>query len=179
MMRIEGTIRSLRIMLRANTIIAGIHGRQLAARFGITAFAALVAAFGLLMLGLALFFALEQVWGRVWAAVAVGGFNLALAVVIGVVASRLKPGRELAIATEVRDAAADSVTGDLRAVEEDIAALAHVVRHPLDSTIAGLATPLVAMLIKAVKGSGEKAEATEPEPPEKPRRAPKVKSDVS
>ena len=30
--------------------------------------------------------------------------------------------------------AVENVTGDLRAVEEDIAALAHAVRHPLDST---------------------------------------------
>jgi hypothetical protein len=176
-MRVEGTIRSLRVMLRANTIIAGIHGRQFAARSGLAAFAALVGGFGLLMLGLALFFALELVWGRVWAAVAVGVFNIALAVAIGAVAARLRPGRELAIATEVRDAAVENVTGDLRAVEEDMAALAHAVRHPLDSTIAGLATPLVAMLLKAVKGGDDEADAAEPAPPAKPKRASKAKSD--
>ena len=56
------------------------------------------------------------------------------------------------MATEVRDAAIDSVVGDLRAVEADLAAPAHAIRHPFDSTlVAGLAAPLVAMLLKAVK----------------------------
>ena len=178
-MQIDSTIRNLRVMLRANTIIAGIHGRHFATRSGLVAFAALVGAFGLLMLGLALFFALEQVWGRVWAAVAVGVFNVALAIVIGAVAARLKPGRELAIATEVRDAAVEGVTGDLRSVESDIAALAHAVRHPLDSTIAGLATPLVALVLKSMKKDDEPEEPAAEEAPAKPKRATKPKSDES
>ena len=77
-----------------------------------------------------------------------------LALVLVLIAGRLKPGGELDLATEVRDAAIDSVVGDLRAVEADLTALAlaHAIRHPFDSTlVAGLAAPLVAMLLKAAK----------------------------
>ena len=40
-----------------------------------------IGAFGLLMFGVAAFFALERIWGPVWAAAAVGGFNVVLALV--------------------------------------------------------------------------------------------------
>ena len=119
-MDIDSTVRNLRVMMRANTIIAGIHGRRLAARTGLNAFAGLIGAFGLLMLGVAVFFALERIWGPVWAAAAVGGFNVVLALVLVLIAGRMKPGGELDLATEVRDAAVDSVVGDLRAVEADL-----------------------------------------------------------
>ena len=175
-MRIDSTVRNLRVMFRANTIIAGIHGRHLATRSGLTAFAALVGAFGLLMLGVALFFALEAVWGPVWAAVAVGALNIALALIVGLASAWLKPGRDLALATEVRDAAVESLTGDLRQVESDVAALANAVRHPLDSTVAGLATPLVAMILKAVKRPGEAEDTDEAD---MPKRTVKHKADES
>jgi hypothetical protein len=163
-MNVESTIRNLRVMLRANTIIAGIHGRRLAARSGLNAFAGLIGAFGLLMLGVAVFFALEKIWGPVWASAAVGGFNIVLAAILVLVAGRMQPGRELDLATEVRDAAVDAVTGDLRAVEADLAALAHAIRHPFDSTlVAGLATPLVAMLLKAAKKEKGEAESGGPD----------------
>ncbi len=131
-MNIDGTIRNLRVMLRANSIIAGIHGRKFAVRSGLNAFAGLIGAFGLLMLGVAAFFALEMIWGPVWAAAAVGAFNIVLALVLVLIAGRMRAGRELDLATEVRDAAVESVVGDFRTVEAELAAFGHAVRHPFD-----------------------------------------------
>ena len=169
-MRLDSTVRNLRVMLRANTIIAGIHGRLLAARSSLGAFAGLIGAFGLLMLGVAAFFALERLWGPVWAAAAVGGFNILLALIIAIVAAGLRPGRELAIATEVRDAAVETITADLRSVEADLATLTHALRHPFDSTlIAGHATPLVSLLIKSVEKGEDEAAPAHSQPAAKPK----------
>ncbi len=166
-MHIESTVRNLRVALRANSIIAGLYGRQLAARSGLTAFAGLIGAFGLLMLDVAAFFALEAVWGPVWSAASVGVFNILLALILIFIAGRVKPGRELDLAAEVRDAAVDTVVADLHGIEADLAALAHAIRHPLNSTvIAGLATPLVAMLLKAVRGEeGKDKSEADGDPP--------------
>lgn len=151
-MDIDGIVRNLRVLVRANTITAGIHGRQLATRTGLTAFAALVGAFGVVMLGIALFFALETIWGSVWAAVAVGGLNVALAAVLVAIAARVRPGREMELAAEVRDAALDSLVGSVREAGSEVSAIAHAIRHPLDSAaVASLATPLVSVLLKAAR----------------------------
>lgn len=79
-MKIDSPVANLRALLRANSIIADIHARHLVARSSLTGFAALIAGFGLLlMLGLAAYFALERVFGPVWAAASVGLANCAIA----------------------------------------------------------------------------------------------------
>ena len=64
-MKIERIVVSLGALLRANSIIADIHARHLLARCGLTAVAGVIATFGVLMLGVAGYFALEIVWGPI------------------------------------------------------------------------------------------------------------------
>ena len=162
-MDVDGIVRNLRVLVRANTITASIHGRQFAMRSGLTAFAGLVGAFGILMLGIALFFALETIWGRVWAAVAVGGINIVLAALLLSLAARVKPGREMELANEVRDAALDSLVGSVREAGTEVSAIAHAIRHPFDSAaVASFATPLVSILLKTVKERRKAAEDDKP-----------------
>ena len=119
-MKIDSIVANLRAILRANSIIADIHARHLVARTSLTGFAALIGAFGLLMLGVAGYLALESVVGAVWAAVSVGLANCAIALVLVLVASRIRPGRDLELAREVHRTAVEALISDGRALESEI-----------------------------------------------------------
>jgi hypothetical protein len=155
-MKIDSIVANLRAILRANSIIADIHARHLVARTSLTGFAALIAAFGLLMLGLAAYFALERVLGPVWAAASVGLTNCVIALVLVLVASRIRPGRDLELAREVHRTAMDALMADGRALETEIANFKQSFRHPLDSVLPGLIVPLASILIKVIQKKTEK-----------------------
>src|ERR1700724_3316112 len=150
-MKIDSLVANLRAILRANSIIADIHARHLVARSSLTGFAALIAGFGLLMLGLAVYFALERVLGPVWAAASVGLANCAIALVLVLIASRIKPGRDLELAREVHRAAIDALIADGRALETEIANFKQAFLHPLDSMLPALIVPLATILIKIIQ----------------------------
>jgi hypothetical protein len=150
-MKIDSLVANLRAVLRANSIIADIHARHLVARSSLTGFAALIAGFGLLMLGLAAYFALERVLGPVWAAASVGLANCVIALVLVLIASRIKPGRDLELAREVHRAAMDALIADGRALETEIASFKQAFHHPLDSVLPALIVPLATILIKIIQ----------------------------
>lgn len=144
-MNFDQLTRNLRILLRTNTIIAEIHLRHIAARAGLFAFAALVGGFGVVMLGVALFLALEQSLGPIWAAVVVGGGGLVLALVVAVIGATLKPSRELALANQVSQSAMDAVAADLRATSSSVTSFASLAAVP------GLVVPVLSLLLKAFR----------------------------
>jgi hypothetical protein len=150
-MKIDTIVANLRAILRANSIIADIHARHLVARTSLTGFAALIAAFGLLMLGLAAYLALESVIGPVWAAASVGLANCVIALVLVLIASRIKPGRDLELAREVHRTAMEALIADGRAVEAEIADFKQAFRHPLDSVLPSLIVPLVSIILKIIQ----------------------------
>jgi hypothetical protein len=150
-MKIDSLVANLRAILRANSIIADIHARHLVARSSLTGFAALIAGFGLLMLDLAAYFAVERVLGPVWAAASVGLANCAIALVLVLIASRIRPGRDLELAREVHRTAMDALMADGRALETEIAGFKQAFRHPLDSVLAGLIVPLATILIQIIQ----------------------------
>ena len=150
-MKIDTLAANLRAILRANSIIADIHARHLVARSSLTGFAALIAAFGLLMLGLAAYFALERVLGPVWAAASVGLANCVIALVLVLIASRIRPGRDLELAREVHRTAMDALIADGRALETELASFKQAFRHPLDSALPGLIASLAGVLIKIIQ----------------------------
>lgn len=145
-MNIDQLSRNLRILARTNAIIAEIHLRHVAARAGLFAFAALVAGFSVVMLGVALFLALEQSLGAIWAAVAVGAGGLVLALIVAVIGAALKPSRELALANQVNQSALDAVSADLKATSASLSSFAAFTAVP------GLVVPLLTMLLKALRG---------------------------
>jgi hypothetical protein len=150
-MKIETIVANLRAILRANSIIADIHARHLVARASLTGFAALIAAFGLLMLGLAAYLALESVIGPVWAAASVGLANCVIALVLVLIASRIKPGRDLELAREVHRTAMEALIADGRAMEAEITDFKQAFRHPLDSVLPSLIVPLVSIILKIIQ----------------------------
>src|SRR5579864_3996198 len=96
-------VRNLRVLWRTDRIIADIRMRHLLVGMGLRAFAALIAAFGLLMLELAAYFALVQIWSAILAAAILGVVNFAIAAILFAIAGRPPSGRELELASEIHD----------------------------------------------------------------------------
>lgn len=162
----DNIVRNLRVLWRAESIIADIRFRQLATKAGLRAAAGLLGLFAFLMANLAVFFALQEVWGPVWAAAAVAGGNFVLALMLLFIAERTKPGREMDLALEVRNMALQSLEEDAQAVQLQLTELREEVRgvrqaivgfvkHPLDAVLPGMLVPLAGAVIKGLKKSGE------------------------
>ena len=146
-MNTEGIINQLRMLWRADRIIADIRLQHLLIGLGLRAFAGLIAAFGLLMLELSAYFALVQIWSAIAAAAILGGINFAIAAILFVVANRKPSGREIELASEVHDAAMQALQLEARAVQAQVTG---AVQHPLTSLLP-LLTPLVSVVVKNLR----------------------------
>lgn len=151
-MKTESLVRNAKVALRSETIIADIHMRSLLARSGLQVVAGLIGLFGLVMLGIAAYLALEVTYGSIVAALIVGVGALVLAGILLWVASMLRPGRDLEVARQLRDAAGEAVIADLKSLETDVTGFARVFRNPLDGALPGLIIPLAGMLLKSMRG---------------------------
>ncbi|NIX76376.1 phage holin family protein [Microvirga terricola] len=164
----DSLMRNLRVLWRAETIIADIRFRQIATRSGLRGAAAFLGIFAYLMANLAVFFALLPAWGSIGAAALIALGNIVLAILLLVLAERSRPGREMELALEVRNAALQGLETDAQAVQAQLAelrdevrgmrqAVVGFVRHPVDSVLPGLIVPLAGAIIKGLKKSdGEK-----------------------
>jgi hypothetical protein len=108
----DNIIRHLRALWRTDRIIAEIRLRNMLIGLGLRAFAALIAAFGLLMLELSAYFALVQIWSAISAAAILGVANFVIAAVLFVVGGRPPSGRELELATEIHGASIEALPAD-------------------------------------------------------------------
>jgi hypothetical protein len=159
----DHVVRNLRVLWRAEVIIADIRLRQMALRSGLRGAAALLVLFAFLMGNLAAFFALEQAFGPIWAASIIGLVSLAVAALLLVLANRAKkPGREMEMALEVRNMALAELEADALSVQNQLVelreeirgvrqAVTGFVRHPLDSVLPGLLVPLAGAIVKSVR----------------------------
>ena len=125
-------------------------------------FAALVLLMGLVMLELAAFFALIPRLGRPWAAVAVTGINVVIALVLMLRARTLKPPAETELVQEARDMAMDDLEDEASRLADDIASLRRdferFVHHPADALLPAIG-PLVAAISRGVTAVKDKAAA--------------------
>ena len=87
-MNTENIVKNLRVLWRTDRIIADIRMRHMLIGLGLRAFAALIAAFGLLMLELSAYFALVQIWSAIFAAAILGGVNFAIAAILFMIAGQ-------------------------------------------------------------------------------------------
>ena len=87
-MNSENVVKHLRALWRTDRIIAEIRMRHMLVGLGLRAFAALIAAFGLLMLELSAYFALVHIWSAISAAAILGGVNFAIAALLLAIAAR-------------------------------------------------------------------------------------------
>jgi hypothetical protein len=115
---------------------------------GLRAFAALIAAFGLLMLELSAYFALVQIWSAISAAAILGAVNFAIAAVLFVIAARPPAGRELEFATEIHGSAVDALQLEARVLQSQVSGMIH---RPLNGVLPLLIVPLITIIIRSLK----------------------------
>ena len=153
--------RHLRVLWRADSIIADIHLRALATRSRLVSLAGLIAVFGLVMLNVAGYLALGQVWGQTWAAVAMGLLDFSVSGLLLLATARAKPGRELELAHEVRKMALSRLEDDLSQVQAELvglrSSLTRLVKHPLDAALPALIGPLTGVVLQALKKRRERS----------------------
>ena len=147
-MNTENVVKNLRVLWRTDRIIADIRMRHLVVGLGLRAFAALIAAFGLLMLELAAYFALVQVLSAMSAAALLGALNFVIAAVLLAIAARPPAGRELELANEIHGSAVDALQLEARAVQSQVTGMIH---HPLNGILPLLLVPLITIIIKSLK----------------------------
>lgn len=148
----ENIVKNLRLLWRTDRIIAEMRLRHMLVSLGLRAFAALIAAFGLLMFELAAYFALVQVMSAIVAAAILGAVNFAIALILLLIASRRGLGQELTLANEIHDSAIDALQGEARATQSQVNRLMH---HPLEGVL-----PLLVPLITAAINHLRKPAAT-------------------
>lgn len=140
-MNSENIVRNLRLLWRADKIIAEMRLRHMLVGLGLLAFAALISAFGLLMFELAAYFALVNVVSAIVAAAILGAVNLVIALILVIIASRRSLGQELTLANEIHDSAVEALQVEAQAVQTQLNRLLH---HPLEGAL-----PLIVPLITA------------------------------
>ena len=155
-MNSENIVKNLRVLWRADRIIAEIRMRHMLIGLGLRAFAALIAAFGLLMLELSAYFALVQIWSAIIAAAILGGVNFVIAAILFMIAARPPAGRELELASEIHGSAVDALQIEARAVQSQLSGMIH---HPLNSALPMLLVPLITIIVKSLKKSKATAAA--------------------
>jgi hypothetical protein len=143
----ENVVKHLRVLWRTDRIIADIRLRHLLIGLGLRAFAALIAAFGLLMLELSAYFALVQIWSAIGAAAILGAVNFAIAALLFVIAGRPPSGRDIELANEIHGASVEALQLEARALQAQMSGAVH---HPL-STILPVLVPLIAVLVKNLR----------------------------
>lgn len=154
-MNTENVAKHLRVLWRTDRIIADIRLRHLLIGMGLRAFAALIAAFGLLMLELSAYFALVQIWSAILAAAILGAVNFVIAAILLLIAARSPSGRELDLANEIHDASMEALQIEARALQTQISGVVH---HPLNGLVPFL-LPLITIVIRSLRTPAEKRAA--------------------
>ncbi len=149
-MNSENVVKNLRVLWRTDRIIAEIRMKHMLVGLGLRAFAALIAAFGLLMLELSAYFALIQLWSAISAAAILGVVNFSIAAVLLAIAAKPPAGRELELANEIHGSAVDALQMEARAMQSQFSGMVH---HPLNSALPMLLVPLITIIVKSLKKS--------------------------
>jgi hypothetical protein len=124
---------------------------------GLQALAALMAGFALLLFELAAYFALVQVWSAIWSAAILGLCNLAIALLLILLASRRPASRELSLANEVHQEALAAFTAEIQQAETATPAS---LRAAIESAAIPLLLPLIPLVIQRLRRhKGESAAA--------------------
>ena len=147
-MNTENVVKNLRVLWRTDRMIADLRLRHLLLGWGLRAFSALIAAFGLLMFELSAYFALVQIWSAISAAAILGAVNFALATVLFVIAARPPGGRELELATEIHGSAVEALQLEAQALQSQLSGMIH---HPLNGILPLLIVPLITLIIRSLK----------------------------
>jgi len=155
----EHLVRSLKVAWRSERLLRQNEFRLGVQKIQFNALAGLVAIFGLVMLSLAVFFALVPYWGQALAALIVGGSDLVLAGLLVAYAGSIKPKVEIEMVKEVRDMALGDIEEEIALAEAELVALSddvrRFIRNPLDALLPGLIGSLLGAVTRGA-GSAKK-----------------------
>ena len=147
----QRAFRHVRVLWRAERIIAETRLRITLRRAMLYALAGLIAVFALGMLNVAAFLYLETLWGPVWAALAAALGDLVLAAIVAGIALAMRPGPEVTAALELRDAAIDGLEAELGPLQERLGWLSRAARDPLDTMLPAILVPLVTAIVRSLR----------------------------
>lgn len=159
-MRIDNMIQSLRVLAKADAMIAEAVFKARLSQIAIRGTALCIFVFGLIMVGIAIFFALEEIWGAIWAAVAVGLGSILLAMLLLVLSSYRRPASELQIAHDMHKMALDSLIEEARIAGNDITSIRGLVRSATEGTLLAALAPVVTLLLRRLR----RADSPKPSP---------------
>ena len=150
----ERLIHSLRILWRTDRLLTQNEIRLLSKKLQFNALAGLVALFGLVMLSLAVFFALVPHWGQPLAALAVGGTDIVLAALLVGYAGSLKPAPEVEMIKEMREVALNDLKEEVARADAELVALkdeAHsFLRNPVETLLPAAIGPLMGAVARGL-----------------------------
>ncbi|MFT5702529.1 MAG: hypothetical protein ACI8ZB_005451 [Desulforhopalus sp.] len=153
-------MRSLKIFWRSERLLRENELRLITQKTMCHALAGLVAIFGLVMLSLAVFFALAPHMGQAFAALSVAGIDLLIAVALIAYAGRLKPPTEALMMKEMRDMAIGDMENELVKAETELLGLKkeaqRFLRNPFEAILPLAMGPLVDVVIKGMRSSSKK-----------------------
>jgi hypothetical protein len=153
----EHLVRSLNVLWRSERLLAEYQLKQSSQKIQLNALAGLVGLFGLVMLSLAIFFALVPYWGHALSALAISSIDLLLAVVLILFARSRKPTAEVNMVTEVRDMAMSDIEEEFTLMQEEVVALKEGIhrfmQHPVDNLLPGAIGPLMSAVIRGLGAS--------------------------
>jgi hypothetical protein len=147
-MNLQSLARNARLYARAEGLVAEIRLRLLARKLVLSVLAVAISLLGLVFVNLALFNYLETAWGPVWTPLALGLANLALAVPVLLFASTAKPSPELAMAEDLRKAAAAALEADFHTGQNLADSLGGLTG---ESNAARLLIPTIGFIISALR----------------------------
>jgi hypothetical protein len=150
---VQIVFRHLRILWRAERIIAETRLRVLLRRSMLYAFAGLIAVFGLAMLNVAAYFFLRTYWGPIWAALAAALGDLVIALVMVLIALAIRPGPELPAALELRDISMQGLEAELGPLQDRFAWLSRAARDPFDTVLPAILIPLITSIMRGMRKS--------------------------
>jgi len=161
----ERFARGFKVFWRAERFLRQKEFALLAQRMQINVLAALVAVFGLVMLSLAIFFALVPSFGKPLAALSVAGIDLVLALGLMIYSRSLKPVGDIDIVREMRDKALKDMEEEVALAEAQLIGLRddvrRFIRNPLDVLLPAAIGPLISAVSRGVRAAKKQSDKEE------------------
>lgn len=157
-MNVSRLVHHGQIVWRSERIIAEIRLKRLLGSLGLQALAALVLAFALLAFEIAGYFMLIQIWSASGSAVGLGLANLAIAMLLILIAMRRPTSRELSLAQEVHRDALVAFATELERTEAGAPAS---LLGAIESAAVPLLLPLIPLMIRRLRNRPDESAASE------------------
>ena len=151
----ERLIHSLKVFWRAERLLRSNEIELSIKKVMLGAGAGLVALFGLVMLSVAVFFALAPIWGEALAALSIASVDFILALLMIMWARSMKPAAETKMVQEVHEMALSEIELEIALADTELTALKNevqgFVRNPVDALLPSVIGPLVSGAAKGLK----------------------------